>query len=60
MYFIPCPTCGDNLDPGEKCDRCRDKENGLTAAATTIKPKTNVSTSILARIEVKGKGKIYA
>lgn len=20
MYFVTCPKCGDNLDPGEKCE----------------------------------------
>lgn len=23
-YYKTCPYCGDNLDPGERCD-CRDK-----------------------------------
>ena len=23
-YFNRCPHCGDNLDPGEMCDRCKD------------------------------------
>lgn len=25
MYYRTCQFCGDNLDPGEKCN-CRDKE----------------------------------
>lgn len=60
MYFRPCPTCGDNPDPGEKCDRCREKENGLAAVGATIKPKTNMTISILPQIEIKGKRKNYA
>lgn len=25
MFFRECPYCGDNLDPGEKCD-CRERK----------------------------------
>ena len=25
-YFTPCPECGANLDPGEKCD-CTKEES---------------------------------
>lgn len=24
MYYVKCPYCGANLDPGEKCD-CREE-----------------------------------
>ena len=30
-YYEPCPNCGANLDPGEKCD-CRKKEMPAGAA----------------------------
>lgn len=29
MYYIECPYCGSNLDPGEKCD-CRDNKEEKT------------------------------
>lgn len=29
MYYMECPYCGSNLDPGEKCD-CRDKKEEKT------------------------------
>ena len=25
-YYNTCPVCKSNLDPGERCDRWRDKE----------------------------------
>ncbi len=26
-YYRTCPNCGCNLDPGEVCDECRQKES---------------------------------
>lgn len=34
-YSNPCPYCGANLDPGEKCDCQEKKENGLPDANQT-------------------------
>ncbi len=30
-YYRPCPICGANLDPGERCD-CRDEKTAADAA----------------------------
>lgn len=27
-YYHPCPECGANLDPGEKCD-CQQTKNNI-------------------------------
>lgn len=26
MYYNVCPKCGANLDPGEPCEDCKEKE----------------------------------
>ena len=33
-YYRTCPTCGCNLDPGERCDDCREKTNEAASHAT--------------------------
>ena len=54
MYYRPCPTCGANLDPGERCD-CQDKEKAAPVLEHRDGPKvenglpTNISTSILTK-----------
>lgn len=43
-YYEPCPRCGANLDPGEKCDCKEVTENGRerqgepAATGTVCKP----------------------
>lgn len=27
QYYYTCPTCGANLDPGEKCSDCSENNN---------------------------------
>lgn len=31
-YYRPCPYCGANLDPGERCDCWDEKETAADAA----------------------------
>lgn len=33
-YYNPCPECGANLDPGEKCD-CNKKESACQSMRTS-------------------------
>lgn len=33
-YYRVCPGCRANLDPGEICEDCRDKERSARAANT--------------------------
>lgn len=40
-----CPVCGDNLDFGESCETCREKEKARLAERTDSVPINN-STSI--------------
>ena len=49
-YFHTCPHCGANLDPGESCADCREKEEAAQGAANTqdgeaeqIKPAVSAS-----------------
>lgn len=34
-YFRPCPYCGANLDPGERCE-CMDKEERMDRLFASI------------------------
>ena len=33
-YYRTCPSCGANLDPGERCD-CQNKKEAAQGAANT-------------------------
>lgn len=39
-YYKPCPNCGANLDPGEKCD-CQNKKMPAGAATPSGQTKNN-------------------
>ena len=36
MYGRPCPDCGANLDPGERCD-CKDEKK--SAPPQSVRPQ---------------------
>lgn len=44
-YYRVCPGCGANLDPGEICEDCREKERSARAANTDA-PQTEDLESI--------------
>lgn len=44
-YYTPCPLCGANLDPGEKCD-CEQNKSPVREEAQD-ETKTNKFTVII-------------
>lgn len=37
-YYIPCPACGANLDPGEECD-CKNEKGAVpTKLGGSVQP----------------------
>lgn len=53
-YYITCPHCGSNLDPGEKCDCQSQKEKQVTIkrkpqrrAAATIRPRADAEKTMV-------------
>ena len=38
-YFKTCPHCGANLDPGETCTDCRNREDAARGATNTTDGK---------------------
>lgn len=39
-YYITCPNCGSNLDPGEICDCTKDAAQNVQEAKTTANTDT--------------------
>lgn len=51
-YYRVCPGCRANLDPGEICEDCRDKERSARAANTDAPrsedmESTNITTAFI-------------
>lgn len=47
-YFRPCPICGANLDPGERCDCNKNTAHGVAAPRTArISRKANHNMVII-------------
>jgi len=44
-YYIPCPACGANLDPGEECD-CKEKGAAPTERGGSVQPTIKTGLEI--------------
>ena len=60
MYYRKCPTCGANLDPGEICQECREKESAAPGVADREGGDVGVPQALLVyqKTRRKSNGKI--
>lgn len=61
MYYKTCSICGDNLDPGEKCDCNSEVERAARYFENTIVLEKNTAQYAIKAFlsQVNTKGRVY-